>query len=115
MLFPSLEEAAPEIWDHRLELGGGEIVNSLTDDSGPGESQQFGRTGAGLAIIASVVGDQNGYGRMIDDRTEEQLEFPGTVLEQPVYGCRLCALRGHKPILGLAQNTAWRTFPAALR
>jgi hypothetical protein len=83
----------------------------LTDDSGSRESQQSGRNGAGVAVIAIVVGDQNGYGRMTDDRTEEQLESPGNVFGEPVCGYRLCGLRGHTSSLAMGKTHSLDELP----
>jgi hypothetical protein len=85
-VFAPAEEGPPEFRELWPEAGVCEIVEFLSDDLAPRQSEQPACAGAGVMVIAVVVGDQNGDRRVIDDGAKEKLEFSWTVLQKPTGG-----------------------------
>ena len=85
-LLALLLKGAPEFRNLRLEAGLGKIIQAAADDLFPREAQELAGADAGVPGIAVVVRDQNGRGRMKDNRPEQELQFFRTVLQQPAGG-----------------------------
>jgi hypothetical protein len=82
------EKGAPKFRDLGPERGIRKIVHFLADNPAPRESQQLAGADAGIQVIAVVVSDENGNGRVIDDSAEEELKFSWTVFQEPAgSGC----------------------------
>jgi hypothetical protein len=64
-----------------------------------GEAQEPAGAYAGLAFVAVVVREQNGYGRMEHNRAEQQFEFFRSVFREPVGGWGLGGYGSHDAIL----------------
>ena len=85
-LFPLLLQGSPKLRNLRLEAGLCKVIDRAADDLLPRNSQELAHAGAGVPGIAIVVGDEDGYGRVIDNRPEEKLKFSWAVLHQPEGG-----------------------------
>src|SRR5580692_8337298 len=84
-LLAFLEKRTPAFRNDRLEAGLHKIVNSATDDRLPRYTQEVSGADAGVPILAIVVREQNGGGRMEYDRLEQQLQLLRTVFEEPAW------------------------------
>ena len=85
-LFALLQKGTPAFRNQRLETGLGKIIQTAADDLFPRETQEFARADTGVPVLAIVVRDQDGRGRMENDRPEQQLEFFRAVFRQPAGG-----------------------------
>ena len=86
LLLALLQKRPPKVRHLRLEAGRRKVVHLMADDLFPGKPQQLAGAGTGVPIVAVVVGDQDGCGRLIDNRAEKQLKFFRTVLDKPTAG-----------------------------
>ena len=85
-LLALLQKGPPALRNLRLEAGLRKVIQAAADDLFPRKPEQLAGAGAGVPVIAVVVRDQNGRGRMIHDRPEQQLEFFRTVFHKPTGG-----------------------------
>ena len=96
---PSSRKALPALRNHRLEAGLRKIIQTAADDLFARKTQELAGADTGLPVMAIVVGDQNGRGRMEYDRPEQQLRVPSDrfpranwqpVAERPLLFFLLC-------------------------
>ena len=85
-LLAFLQKSSPAFGNHRLEAGLRKIIQTAADDLFPRETQELAGADTGLPVVAIVVRDQNGDGRLEDDRPEQQLEFLRTIFREPSDG-----------------------------
>src|ERR1035437_5591980 len=84
--FSLLLQGSPKLRNLRLEAGLCEVVDRAADDLLPRNSQEFAHAGAGVPGIAIVVGNEDRYGGVKDNRPEEELKFSWAVFHQPEGG-----------------------------
>jgi hypothetical protein len=75
LLLSVLQKVLPNLLNLRPEAGLYKVINSAPDDLIPLETQQPAGTGVGVQIIAVAIRDQNGFGRIIENCLEQQLQF----------------------------------------
>jgi hypothetical protein len=80
VLFTSLQEGVPELLNMRPEARFCKIVNSTADDSASWKTEKLGCTATCIPIIAVIVRDEDGFGRLIDNRPEQQLKLLQAVI-----------------------------------
>ncbi|MGB0063956.1 MAG: hypothetical protein WBP85_05870, partial [Terracidiphilus sp.] len=79
-LFALFEEGPPELINLRPECGFHEVVNSASNDFVSWKSEQLARAATGVPIVAVVVRDEDGLGRLEDKRLEQQFKLSWTVI-----------------------------------
>ena len=82
-LLAFLKKPSPAFRNHRLDAGICEIIKTAANDLFPRETQELARADIGLQVVAIVVGEQNGRGRMVYNRPEQQIEFFRAVFREP--------------------------------
>jgi len=87
-LFPVLKERAPVLGDFKPGTRFCELVDLPSDDLISRKTQQLRCSATGIAATPFIVGDQNGFGRGINNRSEQQLNLPESLVEQPMAGLR---------------------------
>jgi hypothetical protein len=85
-LFPPLLQGFPELRNVRLRAWLCEVADRAADDLFPRQPEELADADAGVPGIAIVVGDEDGCGRVIENRPEQDLEFSWAVLHQPAGG-----------------------------
>ena len=83
LFLPVLVQGSPKLRNLRLETGCCKVTDRAPDDAFPGKAQELADADAGVPGSPVVVGDQDGRGRVIDNRPEEKFEFFRTVLVKP--------------------------------
>src|SRR5579864_6906138 len=91
-----LQKSPPKLRHLGLEAGLCKIIHPAADDIFPRKPEKLAGAGTGLPVLAFVVRDQDGRGRVVDDSPEQHLEGSGTVFHQPAGGLRLCVSGLHK-------------------
>lgn len=82
-LFALFEEGLPELLNLRPEAGFCKVVNSAADDSVPWKPEQLA-TATGVPIIPIIVRDEDGFGRLVDKRPEQQSKLFQAAIQQPL-------------------------------
>ena len=88
-LLAAFEKGLPQFGNLRFEAGLDEVIQTASNDLFPRKSEQLSGAGTGVAVMTVVVGDQDGRGRMVDDRPEQQFQFLRTVFRKPAGGLRM--------------------------
>ena len=83
LLFLSLQ-GLQELRNPGLAGGLGKVVNGAADDLFARQTEKFTYADAGILGIAFVIRDEDGGGRLIDNRPEEEFQFSRTVLHKPL-------------------------------
>ena len=74
-LFASLQEGPPELLNLRPEAGLCKVVKSAADEFVSWKPEQPARAATGVPISAVVVRDEDGFGRRVDNRPEQQFKL----------------------------------------
>jgi hypothetical protein len=85
-LFPLLLQGFPKLRNLRFKAGLCKVIDPAADDLLPRKPQELAHAGAGFPGIALIVGEEDGYGGMIDNRPEKELKFSWAVLYKPAGG-----------------------------
>ena len=83
-LFALLQEDPPQLLNLSPEARLCKLVKSTTNDSFSWQPEQPGRTTTGVSIIAVIIGDEDGFGWLVDNRTENQFKLFQAVVQQPL-------------------------------
>ena len=82
-LLAFFEKSPPALGDNRPDFRNRKFVQAAADDFFTRQTQQFAGTDAGLLVAAIIIGNKDRGGGMEYYRTQQQLEFFGSVFRQP--------------------------------
>ena len=81
-----VEKSLPALRNQGLYRRHCKIIQPAADDFFARKAQELAGAETGLLVIAIVVRDKNGRGRMEDNRTEQGFEFLRAVFREPTGG-----------------------------